>query len=208
MVNKIPMANIAIEEEAPHHVFGNGVFWKTLAPLEEPIKDPTLGIQFHQPTSNDVPVVEKRNYSQTFDWAPFVGVAKVDKIDRFKKRKIDQATGKFIQETVKIENGGPTSEFLRENNLYHTSLPHEWFEVFLPSRMTSSLTSYTNTKALMQNSGVEGEIYPDFKPFIPKELRKHLGVYIVHVLSPTLLFNMKFQSQTEDDINGNDFVKR
>ena len=26
MVNKIPMANIASEEEAPQHVFGNGVF--------------------------------------------------------------------------------------------------------------------------------------------------------------------------------------
>ena len=34
IVNKIPMENIASEEEAPHHVFGNGVFWKTLAPLE------------------------------------------------------------------------------------------------------------------------------------------------------------------------------
>ena len=80
----------------------NGVFWNTLAPLEEPIKDPTVGTQFHQPTSDDVPVVEKRNYSQTFDQEPFVGVAKLDKIDRFKKRKIYQATGKFIQETVKI----------------------------------------------------------------------------------------------------------
>ena len=38
MVNKIPMANIASEEEAPQHVFDNGVFWKTLAPLEDPIK--------------------------------------------------------------------------------------------------------------------------------------------------------------------------
>ena len=89
MVNKIPMANIASKEEAPQHVFGTGVFWKTLVPLEEPIKDPTLVTQFHQPTSENVPVVEKRNYSQTFDRAPFVGVAKVDKIDRFKKRKID-----------------------------------------------------------------------------------------------------------------------
>ena len=156
MVNKIHMANIASEEEAPQHVFGKGVFRKTLSPLEEPIKDPTVGTQFHQPTSDDVTVVEKRNYSQTFDRASFVGVAKVDKIDRFKKRKIDRATGKFIQETVKIENGGPTSEFLRENNLDHNSLPHEWFEAFLPSRMTSSWTAYTNTKALMQNAGVEG----------------------------------------------------
>ena len=102
MDNKIPMENIASEEEAPQNVLGNGLFWKTLAPLEEPIKDPTVGTQFHQPTSAYVPVVERRNYSQTFDQAPFVGVVKVDKIDRFNKSKIDQVTGKFIQETVKI----------------------------------------------------------------------------------------------------------
>ena len=138
----------------------------------------------------------------------FVGVAKVDEIDRFKKSKIDRATGTFIQETVKIENGGPTLYFLFENNLDHTSLPHEWFEAFLPSRMTSSWTSYTNTKALMHNAGVEGEIYPDFKPFIPEKHRRHLGVYIVHGLSTTPDLNMKFQSQSEYDINVNDFVKR
>ena len=93
MVNNTPMANIASEGEAPQHVFGNGVFWKTLDPLEEPIKDPTVGPQFHQSTSDDVPVVDKRYYSQTFYRAPFVGVSKVDKIDRFKKRKIYRATG-------------------------------------------------------------------------------------------------------------------
>ena len=189
-------------------MFGNGVFWKSLSSLEEPIKDPTAGTQFRQPTSDDEPVVDKRNYSQTFDRAPFVGVDKVDNIDRFKKRKINQATGKFIQETVKIKNGGPKSEFLREKNLDHTSLPYEWFEAFLPICMTLSWTSYTNTNALMQNAGSEGEIYPDFKLFIPEELRKHLGVYIVNDLSPTPYLNMKFQSQAEDDINGNDFLKQ
>ena len=61
MVNKIPMANIASEEEAPQHVFGNVSFCKTLATLEEPIKDPTVGTQFHQSTSDDVPVFRKRN---------------------------------------------------------------------------------------------------------------------------------------------------
>ena len=34
IVNKIPMANIASEEEAPQHVFGNRLFWNTLASLE------------------------------------------------------------------------------------------------------------------------------------------------------------------------------
>ena len=70
--------------------------------MEEPIKDPAVGKKFHQPTSDDVSVVERRNYGQTFYRAPFVGVTKVEKIDRFKKMKIDQATGNFIQETVKI----------------------------------------------------------------------------------------------------------
>ena len=55
----------------------------------------------------------------------------------------------------------------------------------------------------MQNAEVQGEIYPDFRPFITKELRKHHGVYIVHGLSPTPELNMKFQSQAEDDTNGN-----
>ena len=45
----------------------------------------------------------------------------------------------------------------------------------------------------MQNSGVEGEIYPDFKPFITEELSENLGVYIVHGLSQTPELNMKFQ---------------
>ena len=74
-----------------HHItyLVNRVLWKTFAPLVEPIKDPTVDTQFHQPTSDDVPVVEKRNYNQTFDRAPFISVAKVDKIDRFKKSKID-----------------------------------------------------------------------------------------------------------------------
>ena len=46
----------------------------------------------------------------------------------------------------------------------------------------------------MQNAGVEGEIYPDFKPFIPEELTKHLGVYVAHGVSPTPELNMRFQS--------------
>ena len=33
MVDKIPMANVVNEEVAPQHVFGDGVYWKTPAPL-------------------------------------------------------------------------------------------------------------------------------------------------------------------------------
>ena len=60
----------------------------------------------------------------------------------------------------------------------------------------------------MENAGNIGEIYPDFYPFTPDETRKHLGVYIVHGLAPSPEANMKFKTQSEDDINRNDFVNR
>ena len=67
---------------------------------------------------------------------------------------------------------------------------------------------YTNTKALLENAGNEGELYPDYVSFTAEKLRRHLGVYIVHGLSLFPEVGMKFQTQIEDDINCNDFVDR
>ena len=69
-------------------------------------------------------------------------------------------------------------------------------------------TSYTNHKALLANAGQDDEVYPDYIPFYNDGLRKHIGVYMVHGLSPSPHVSMKFNSQQEDDINGNDFIKR
>ena len=113
-----------------------------------------------------------------------------------------------MHEKETFVTGGPTAEFLSDDDLDHTSLPHEWFEPFAPRSLTSLWTKYTNTKALMENAGNIGEIYPDFYPFTPDEMRKHLGVYIVHGLAPSPEVSMKFKNQSEDDINGNDFVNR
>ena len=60
----------------------------------------------------------------------------------------------------------------------------------------------------MENAGNVGEIYSDFYPFTLDEMRRHLGVYIVHGLSPSPEASMKFNTQSEDDINGNNFVHR
>ena len=68
------------------------------------------------------------------------------------------------------------------------------------------ITSYTNTKALLENAGNEGELYTDHISFTPDGLRRHLGFYILHGLSPSPEVGMKFKTQSEDDINGNDFV--
>ena len=94
---------------------------------------------------------------------------------------------------------------MREHNLDCHSLPYEWLEAFLPRSLTSLWTSYTHTKALMANAGHEGEIYPDFKPFSPIELRKHIGVYFVHGLAPSPSISMNFKPHSENNVNGNDF---
>ena len=80
--------------------------------------------------------------------------------------------------------GGPIPEFIRKNNLDHTSLPHKWFEPFLPRTFTSLWNLYTNIKALPKNAGNEGELYLDYVSFTLDKLRRHLGVYIVHGMSP------------------------
>ena len=113
-----------------------------------------------------------------------------------------------MQDKMPLIKGGTIPEFLRENNLDHNSLPHNWFEPLLPRTLTSLCTLHTNTKALLDNAGNEGGLYPDYVSFTTEELRRHLGVYIVHSLSPSPEVGMKFQTQSEDDINGNKFVNR
>ena len=51
-------------------------------------------------------------------------------------------------------------------------------------------------------------MYPYYTPFTNNELRKHIGLYMVHRLAPLPQVSIKFTSQEQDEINGNYFVKR
>ena len=90
------------------------------------------------------------------------------------------------------DHGAPRPEFLFEHGLNANSLPHEWFKSFSSRSLTGMWTSYTNDKALLSNAGQEGKIYPDWVPFTNDELRYHVGVYMVHGLSPLPHVSMKF----------------
>ena len=61
---------------------------------------------------------------------------------------------------------------------------------------------------MQANASNEGEVYPDWTPFTPVEFRKHIGVYMINGVSPSPSVGMKMKSQNDDDINGNDFVRR
>jgi hypothetical protein len=62
-------------------------------------------------------------------------------------------------------------------------------------------------KAMLACAGKEGAIHErDWKPFTMKELRQHLGLYILNGLSPSPHVEWKFKPQSADATHGSDFV--
>ena len=90
--------------------------------------------------------------------------------------------------------------FLPFNNNPYTSRSEEDFPSF------ELLAQRTNLKARLSGAGEGGVFYRDFVPFTIKELRQHVGLYIFHGLSPSPIFEKKFQPQVKDNLHGNDFV--
>ena len=60
----------------------------------------------------------------------------------------------------------------------------------------------TNTKAMMENAGRRGEKYKGFEDFTKKELMAHLGVYLLHGISPDPQIEIKFVLSLDDPVNG------
>ena len=192
--------------------FPSGAYWKTLQPSGE-IDDPTSG-GFHGPTEDPETrelQPKKRKYDVAFDRPVFSGLAKVPLLTRFKRRKLDQ--NKRVMSEVKTvgKKGVPNQDFLDKHGLNLHSKPHEFFAAFVPFSMTAKWNSYTTIKAQQENAGELGGptgLYPDWTPFTIKELHQHIGIRMLHGISPTPQLAMKFKSQTEDVVNGNDFVHR
>ena len=179
--------------EAPTQteVFSTGARWEKLTfatqaridPLENYLHEPTMSQELRDLEHTNV---AKFDFVETFDRPPFLGLKEVDKLDRFKRRKFNPETKMPETERVPRNKGGPKSSFLREHNLDHTSMPHEWFEAFLPFSLITQWATFTNIKASFQNAGEEGGPYTgEYKPFSPREIQQHLAVYILQGLSPS-----------------------
>ena len=106
------------------------------------------------------------------------------------------------------DRGRPKLDFLETNGLDFYSCPEEYFAAFVPDSLVGTWTTYTNNKAILSNAGQEGQPYPDFSPFKIAELKQHIGVRIFHGLEPSPRVEMKFLSQANDPVNGNDFFNR
>ena len=100
--------------------------------------------------------------------------------------------------------------FLHNINLdFH---PGEWFNILFPKSRTKNthlkavtseeLRYWKNTKAMILNTGRRGGKYKGFKDFTKKEMMAHLGVYLLHGISPPPQIDMKFISSLDDPVNG------
>ena len=99
MIHKVPINNDHETEVANTNVFAAGNYWKVLDPEDTDIDDPTTSTNFHAPTVGNVKVIaaKKRNYAHVFDRALFFGTIEVDKLDRYKRRRVNPVTKKVLR---------------------------------------------------------------------------------------------------------------
>jgi hypothetical protein len=68
-----------------------------------------------------------------------------------------------------------------------------------------SLNTWANLRAMMENASLGGK-YNNFENFSYDELMKHIGLYLLQAFPPSPQVEMKFYSQRDDPVNGNDFL--
>ena len=194
--------------------FTPGAHWELLECDGEYINE-SIPRGFRAPTvpSGENATVKKRNYKVKFDRMAFTGLTELPKRHRngaiAKKRD-----GSIIFETKAHTNTEVNMTFVRKHKLNVDSSPVYWFKAFLPVTNTDvgaktysiqHSLMWTNLRATLEQAGISGK-YADFKSFTLHELLQHLGIYLLQALSPSPQIDMKFYSQRDDPVNGNDLV--
>ena len=109
-------------------------------------------------------------------------------------------------------------KFIAEHGLTKDTRPGQYAEILLPMNKNMQggkeilsfrqLKDWTNLKASLSDAGKYGLCYRDFKDFSTNEIRKGFGLYVLQGLCPLPRFELKFRSQQQDKVHGNDFVYR
>jgi Transposase IS4 len=201
--------------------FAPGAYWKVLTPDEAAVAEPKnpglLNARCPTLPSEDVnkAAVTKHNFSMKFDRPIFSGTKKVIKTLTDGITAMKDSEGKIIYEKVLRTDGHPRASFIRQHKLSPTSHPAEFLQAFLPMKnkeknknginylSIADLVQWTNLKAVLSNAGTN-QCYKDFHSFTPKELKQHLGLYILNGLSPSPSLELKFDK--DDVANFNIFV--
>ena len=163
-----------------------------------------------QPTDpQDINTISKSRYSfiEIFDRPDFTGRKKIPILRRNKTKMRDKQKNIMYDETV-MKEGHVREEFLKTNNLNIHSTPTDWINAFIgvnPTHPKSKVcltqwVKYTNHKAILMGAG------PSYVPFTVEEMKKFIGLFVLHGLSPSPQIQQKFKPQSADPVNGNDLV--
>mmetsp|Transcript_25091 Transcript_25091/g.54722 ORF Transcript_25091/g.54722 Transcript_25091/m.54722 type:complete len:1026 (-) Transcript_25091:83-3160(-) len=202
--------------------FVQGSYWRLLQPMSDAVPEPSNVQRFLLPTipaDEDYPyAATKHDYAERFDREVFAGTISVPipaaSPSSAGRRGQSLPTGSDFRNEP-LTRGRPNPEFVKKNKLSARSHPVHWFDAFCPSHRkkseshkfhTDQWAAYTNTKAMLANAGPGEAIYPDYVNFTPKEIRQHLALYMFQGLNPSPQVEMKFKSQRQDEVQGNDFI--
>ena len=215
---KVPLVqNLTAEKVAnmAGDAFSPGAHWEILECNGEFLNEKTQeGLRAPTVPAGEVPMVRKRNFEQRFDRMVFSGKTEIPMRYQNGRLKKDR-DGNVQYELQPHEETEARISFIRSNKLNLDSHPAEWFGAFVPIKSKSkndsafsmeNLNKWTNVRALIENAGGLGGKYDCFENFTTVELMRHIGLYLLQALSPSPQVEMKFQSQKDDPVNGNDFV--
>ena len=228
MVDQVPVLSNSELQSDNERISGFAVTakWKPLKPIEEPVAEPDNIVgMLHAPTipeEDTLFVPQKHNFAETFDHSPFLGCQKIPHCHHNGHQMHDPHTNQPMwNEDINI-NGGPRADWLKANHLDGNSSPADWFQAFFPvfdgscCRPWVSNTpfwmhkwaNFLDVEAALMGAGVQGGMYPDFKPFSYEDIEKHLALYILQGLNPSPQVEQKFTSQANDPVQGNDLCFR
>jgi len=200
--------------------FAPGAYWKTLTQNPIPVPEPE-NPGFKNARAPTVPEEEghiaapiKYHYDEKFDRPVFKGKLK-EKVLLRNGRQKKTPDGKDESREIPYEKGRPDPNFVKKQKLTCNAHPSVFFDIFVPFKTNTynragrgefpsiaAWTKYTNSKAMLANAGPGGQVYPDFRPFTMREIRQHLGIYILQGLNPSPRIEMKFKPDFADVVHG------
>jgi len=208
----------AEEDNQPFPCYHPSARWRlleldTTSPLQNPNNLPGLVAPTVHATGGTTEP-QKFNINEVFDRDPFISEAPEYELDRHGKIRKDR-DGNPIMVNKLIKKGRPKQSFLQKHKLTSDSHPAEWFGALLPDSVAPSdgkngvcldqWTTFTNLKAFLAQAGTK--IYSGtFTPFTTPEIKRFIGLLLIHGLSPSPRVSYKFKAQDQDPINGNDLV--
>ena len=222
MVDKVPVLSNSELRSDNERIsgFAETAKWKLLKPIEELVAEPDNIVgMLHAPTipeEDALFVPQKHNFAETFDHSPFLGCQKIPCHHCNEHQMHDPHTNQPMwNEEVNI-NGGPRADWLKANHFDGNSSPADWFQAFLPvfdgschcpwvsntPLRTHKWANFLNMKAASMGAGVQGGMYPDFKPFSFEDIE--IALYILQGLNMSPQVEQKFTSQANDPVQGND----